>query len=100
MCVDLKCLVDAKDNMHVAWSAVCAGVMYHVACLALNKVPKHVMQVFMDKWLTHHGVQEIVEIDIRITGVMLSGNNDCWFGTVACCVIWHWPLVCKPRTQH
>ena len=40
VCVDLKYLVDAEDNKHVALSAVGAGTLYHVACLVKNMVPK------------------------------------------------------------
>ena len=28
-----------------------------------NRVPKHVMHVFVDMWLTHYGVPEIVMVD-------------------------------------
>ena len=39
VCVEMKYLVDAEDSKHVALSAVCAGTMYHVACLVKKSVP-------------------------------------------------------------
>ena len=56
---DLKYLVDSEDIRHLAITAVCAGTKYHVACLVKNRVPEHVLQVFVGMWLTHSGVPEI-----------------------------------------
>ena len=58
--VDLKHMVDAEDTMHVAVSHVCVGTTYHAACLVKHRMPSHVMQVFVEVWLTQCGVPEIV----------------------------------------
>ena len=58
--VDLKDMVDAEDTMHVAVSHVCAGTMYHAACLVKHRMPSHVMQVLVEMWLTRGSVPEIV----------------------------------------
>ena len=55
-----------------------------------NKVPKHVVQVFVDMRLTHCGVPEIVvldtggEFEFASLGVMQGDNKDWWKDTVAC----------------
>ena len=61
--VELKHLVDREDNTHVEFSALCDGTMYHVACLVKKEAFKHIMQGFVDIWLTHYGVLEIVVVD-------------------------------------
>ena len=37
--------------------------MYHVACLAKNRVPKHVVQCFLEAWPTHNGVAEVEVVE-------------------------------------
>ena len=59
VCVDLKYLLDAEENRHVALSAVC-GTMYHAASLVKNWVPKHVAQCFLGFWLARDVVPGIV----------------------------------------
>ena len=63
VCVDLMYLVDAEDNRYVALPVVCAGTVYHVACLVRSRVPKYVMQVFVEMLLTRYAVSVTVVVD-------------------------------------
>ena len=47
VCANLKYLVDAENNRHVAVPAVCAGTLCQMACLVKIRVPTHVMQGFL-----------------------------------------------------
>ena len=60
VCVDLKFLVDAQDSKHIALTAACSETLYHVVYLVKNGVRTHVMRVFVEKWVTHNDVLEIV----------------------------------------
>ena len=38
-------------------------MMHHVPWLVKNRVRKHVLQCFIEKWLAHHGVPEMEVVD-------------------------------------
>ena len=48
---------------YVALSMVDGGTSYHVAVLVKNRQPEHVVRRFMDVWVMHYGVPEVIVQD-------------------------------------
>ena len=63
VCMDLKYLKDAEENHHVAMSAVDAGTSWHGGCLLKNRTPEHVVRRFLEVWIAHYGVPELIICD-------------------------------------
>ncbi len=62
--VDLKYLKDSGGNNHVALLVVDAGTAFQGAVLLRNRTSDHVVNKFLEMWIQHYGVPELIIADL------------------------------------